>query len=386
MGRYLDSRDKDILTRKVESGMENIIEYIKKRGGQSFEEKPLNEVDSLILCQLSYLNYERFVPRVDKGSLPVSIQSIYQHPDRDRIMDDYWYRENNKELFSAAAESERFGSLKMNYYVNIINEEDETQFSALTYVLGDKSVYIAYRGTDANIVGWKEDLNLAFSKPLHSQYLAVEYMEKVAGCIAGDFYVGGHSKGGNLAVYAAMNCSARTREKILKIYNNDGPGFRPEIRQQGDFQAVADRIVKFIPRSSIVGMLLEDDCDYEIVESRGIGMLQHNAYSWKIEEDAFVRAKNMTSNKLIRDAALNEWILSLSEEETHAFVDTLYEVVSASEASNVFEFGADWKKCLQNVLTAAREVNGTTKKTIHKMTRSLFNILFENFVEEKKAK
>ncbi len=366
--------------------MENIIGYIKKRGGQSFEEKPFNEVDSLILCQLSYLNYERFVPGVEKRSLPVSIQSIYQHPDRDRIMDDYWYRENNKELFSVAAESERFGSLKMNYYVNIINQEDETQFSAITYVLGDKSVYIAYRGTDANIVGWKEDLNLAFSKPLHSQYLAVEYMEKVAGYIAGDFYTGGHSKGGNLAVYAAMNCSERTREKIRKIFNNDGPGFRPEIRQQGNFQAVAERIVKFIPRSSIVGMLLEDDCDYEIVESWGIGMLQHNAYSWKIEEDAFVRAKNMTSNKLIRDASLNEWILSLSEEETHAFVDTLYEVVSASEASNVFEFGADWKKCLQNVLAAARGVNGTTKKTIHKMTRSLFNILFENFIEEKRGK
>lgn len=366
--------------------MENIIEYVRKRGGQSFEEKQINEVDSLILCQLSYLNYERFVPGMEKRSLPVSIQSIYQHPDRDRIMDDYWYRENNKELFSAAAESVRFGSLKMNYYVNIINQEDETQFSAITYVLGDKSVYIAYRGTDANIVGWKEDLNLAFSKPLHSQYLAVEYMDKVASYIAGDFYTGGHSKGGNLAVYAAMNCGGRTREKILKIFNNDGPGFRPEIKEQGHFKEVADKIVKFIPRSSIVGMLLEDDRDYEIVESRGIGMLQHNAYSWKIEEDAFIRAKNMTSNKLIRDASLNEWILSLSEEEAHAFVDTLYEVVSASEAANVFEFGADWKKCLQNVLAAAREVNGATKKTIHKMTRSLFNILFENFIAEKSVK
>lgn len=301
------------------------------------------------------------------------------HPDKDKIMDDYWYRENNRELFSAAAESERFGSLKMNFYINIVNEEQEAQFSAITYVLGDKSVYVAYRGTDANIVGWKEDLNLAFSKPLPSQYLATEYMNKVAGCIAGSFYVGGHSKGGNLAVYAAMNCAERTRAKILKIYNNDGPGFRPEIREQGNFQAIADRVVKFIPRSSLVGMILEDHCDYEIVESKGIGLLQHNAYSWKIEEDRFCRAPNMTESKIIRDAALNEWILSLSEEETHAFVDTLYEVVSASEASNVFEFGADWKKCIQNVLLAAREVNDATKKTIHKMMRSLFTILVENF-------
>ncbi len=359
--------------------MGNIIDYIRAFGEYSFDRIPFGEVDSLILCQLSYLNYEKFVPGMDKRSIPVSIQCIYEHPDRDRIMDDYWYRENNKELFSAAAESVRFGSLKLNYYINIVHEEQETQFSAITYVLGDKNVYIAYRGTDANIVGWKEDLNLAFSKPLRSQYLAAEYMDRVAGYIAGSFYTGGHSKGGNLAVYAAMNCAERTREKILKIYNNDGPGFRPEIREQGNFQAIADRVVKFIPRSSLVGMILEDHCDYEIVESKGIGLLQHNAYSWKIEDGRFIRAANMTSSKIIRDAALNEWILSLSEEEAHAFVDTLYEVVSASEASNVFEFGADWKKCLQNVLTAAREVNDATKKTIHKMTRSLFYILFENF-------
>lgn len=360
-------------------GMENIIDYARNWGKYSFKDIPLNEVDSLILCQLSYLNYEKFVPGLDKRNVPVSIQSIYEHPDRDRIMDDYWYRENNKELFQAAAESVRFGSLKMNYYVNIVNEDSEAQFSAVTYVLEDKNVYIAYRGTDATIVGWKEDLNLAFSKPLPSQYLAAEYMDRVAGYIAGNFYAGGHSKGGNLAVYAAMNCGEKTRDKLLRVYNNDGPGFRPEIREQGNFQAIADRVIKFIPRSSLVGMILEDHCDYEIIESKGIGLLQHNAYSWKVEKGTFKRAENMTSNKIIRDAALNEWILSLSEEETHVFVDTLYEVVSASEASNVFEFGADWKNCLQSVLMAAREVNDSTKKTIHNMLRALLNTLFENF-------
>lgn len=366
--------------------MGNIIDYVKKCGEHTFLEQPLNEVDSLVLCQLVYLNYEKFVPSIEKRNAPVSIQSIFEHPDRDRILDDYWYRENNKELFAAAAQSVRFGSLKMNYYVNIINEDQETQFSAMTYVLEDKNIYIAYRGTDANIVGWKEDMNLAFSKPLHAQQLAVEYMDKVAGYVAGDFYAGGHSKGGNLAVYAAMNCAERTREKLLKVYNHDGPGFRPEIREQGNFQAIADRVVKFIPRSSLVGMILEDHCDYEIVESKGIGTLQHNAYSWKVRENAFIRAKNMTSSKIMRDAALNEWILSLTEEETHAFVDTLYEVVSASEASNVFEFGADWKKSLQNIAAAAKELDDTTKKGIQKTARAFFDILLENMKSEHMAR
>lgn len=358
--------------------MGNIIDYVREWGIYSFMEKPLNEVDSLVLCQLSYLNYQKFVPGLDKRNAPVSIQSIYEEPERDCILDDYWYKDENKELFEEAANSVRFGSLKMNYYVNVVNEEEETQFSAITFIMEDKSVYIAYRGTDATIVGWKEDLNLAFSKPLHSQYLATEYMDRVASYIAGCFYAGGHSKGGNLAVYAAMNCGERTRDKIIRIYNNDGPGFRPEIRKQGNFEAIADRLVKFIPRSSLVGMILEDYCDYEIVESKSVGLLQHNSYSWKVEVGKFLRAQNMTDSKLIRDASLNEWILSLSEEEIHTFVDTLYEVVSASEASNVFEFGADWKKCLQSVFAAARGVNDATKKAIHKITRSLFEILFEN--------
>ena len=357
--------------------MENIIDYVKEWGKYSLNEKPFNEVDSLVLCQMVYFNYKEFVPGFEESNVPVCIQSIYVHPDRDRILDDYWYRENNKELFASAAQSRRFGNLKMNYYVNIINEETQTQFSAMTYILEDKNAYIAYRGTDATIVGWKEDLNLAFSKPLHSQQLAVEYMDRVAGYIGGSFYAGGHSKGGNLAVYAAMNCKPETRESLLKVFNNDGPGFRPEIRQLGHYEAIAGRIMKFIPRSSLVGTILEDQDDYELIESKGVGMLQHNAYSWKIEDGAFLRAKSMKSGKLLRDAALNEWILSLSDSEIHAFVDTLYDVVAASEASNVFEFGADWKKCTQSVFEAAKELDETTRKSIAKIIRSLFEITRE---------
>lgn len=357
--------------------MENIIDYVKEWGKYSLSEKPFNEVDSLVLCQMIYFNYKEFVPGFEESNVPVGIQSIYVHPDRDRILDDYWYRENNKELFASAAQSRRFGNLKMNYYVNIINEETQTQFSAMTYILEDKNAYIAYRGTDATIVGWKEDLNLAFSKPLHSQQLAVEYMDRVAGYIGGSFYAGGHSKGGNLAVYAAMNCKPETRDSLLKVFNNDGPGFRPEIRQLGHYEAIADRMIKFIPRSSLVGTILEDQDDYELIESKGVGMLQHNAYSWKIEDGAFLRAKSMKSGKILRDAALNEWILSLSDSEIHAFVDTLYDVVAASEASNVFEFGADWKKCTQSVFEAAKELDETTRKSIAKIIRSLFEITRE---------
>lgn len=362
--------------------MGNIIDYVKEYGKYSFLELPLNEVDSLVLSQMIYMNYAPFVPGMQERNSPVSIQSIYNHPDKERILDDYWYRESNMELFTAAAQSPRFGTLKMNYYVNVINLESETQFSAMTFVLEDKNVYIAFRGTDATLVGWKEDLNLAFSKPLRSQQLAVEYMERVAAYIGGDFYMGGHSKGGNLAVYAAMNCSETARNSLLQVYNHDGPGFRPEIRQMGKYEEVADRIHKFVPRSSVVGMILEDHEEYEIIDSKSIGAFQHNVYSWKIEDDHFVRVDNMKSAKMLRDAALNEWILSLTEEEAHSFIDTFYQVITASQVNSFFEFSADWKKCLTAMVEAAKEVDEETRKVIHKLLRSLIEITGERAAAE----
>lgn len=362
--------------------MGNIIDYVKEYGKYSFLELPLNEVDSLVLSQMIYMNYAPFVPGMQERNSPVSIQSIYNHPDKERILDDYWYRESNMELFTAAAQSPRFGTLKMNYYVNVINLESETQFSAMTFVLEDKNVYIAFRGTDATLVGWKEDLNLAFSKPLRSQQLAVEYMERVAAYIGGNFYMGGHSKGGNLAVYAAMNCSETARNSLLQVYNHDGPGFRPEIRQMGKYEEVADRIHKFVPRSSVVGMILEDHEEYEIIDSKSIGAFQHNVYSWKIEDDHFVRVDNMKSAKMLRDAALNEWILSLTEEEAHSFIDTFYQVITASQVNSFFEFSADWKKCLTAMVEAAKEVDEETRKVIHKLLRSLIEITGERAAAE----
>lgn len=362
--------------------MGNIIDYIKEYGKYSFLELPLNEVDSLVLSQMVYMNYEPFVPGMKERNRPVSIQSIYEHPDRERILDDYWYRESNMQLFCTAAQSVRFGTLKMNYYVNVINPESETQFSAMTFVLEDKNVYIAFRGTDATLVGWKEDLNLAFSKPLRSQQLAVEYMERVAAYIGGNFYMGGHSKGGNLAVYAAMNCSDITRNSLLQVYNHDGPGFRPEIRQSGKYEEVAERIHKFVPRSSVVGMILEDHEDYELIESRSIGAFQHNVYSWKIKEDHFVRVESRTASNLFRDRTLNEWILSLTEEEAHSFIDTFYNVVTASSANSIFEFGTDWKKCITGMVEAAKEVDEDTRKVIQKILKSLFEIMSERAAAE----
>ena len=236
--------------------MGTMIDYIKEYGDYTFSEKPLNEVDSLVLSQLAYLKFDGLVPGPGNAGT-VSLEELDVRPDRDKLFSDERYREPNMELFGELVKSVRFRSLQVGNYVNEIETEQETQFSAITCFLGGQTVYVAYRGTDETIVGWKEDFNLAFSEPVPGQLRSVEYLNRAAEGFAGSFYVGGHSKGGNFSVYAAMNCRREVQDRILKVYSLDGPGFRPEIREGGHYESIAGRVEKIIPHSSLVGMLLE---------------------------------------------------------------------------------------------------------------------------------
>lgn len=363
--------------------MGTILDYLEEYGEYSFEQKPMNEVDSLVLSQLAYLKFDGLVPEASENAAAVTIGYVNEHQDRDKLFADERYREPNTQLFDKMVRSVRFGSLRLKDYVNIIEEKNETQFCAITYMLKDDMAYICYRGTDETIVGWKEDFNLAFSKPVPGQLRSVEYLNRAAGSFDGMLCVGGHSKGGNFAVYAAMNCSSEVQERIWKIYNHDGPGFRPEIRDEGKYERIAGRVVKIIPHSSLVGMLLESHAEgYMVVESKSFGLLQHNPYTWLVREDQFVQADGIYKSSRLRDEALNEWILSLDEEHIRSFVDTLYEVVAASQAQTVLDFGADWKKSMAAVITAYKELDEETVVMLRQIMQSLFEHLRGRAMEE----
>lgn len=366
--------------------MGTILDYIKEYGDYTFSEKPLNEVDSLVLCQFAYLKFDGMVPSAEEKAEPVSIEYLNGHQDKEKLFADERYREKNTALFQGMLESIRFSTLRMNYYVNRIETEKETQFSAITFFLEDRSIYIAYRGTDETIIGWKEDFNLAFSEPVAGQLRSVEYLNETAATFEKPFYMGGHSKGGNFAAYAAMNCKREIQDRIIKIYSHDGPGFRPEIRERGHYERIADRVIKIIPHSSLVGMLLESHAaGYMVVESKSFGLLQHDPYTWLVREDEFVRVKDIYKRRKFMDETLNEWILSMDEEHIHAFVDTLYEVVSASKAVTLIDFTTDWKKNMMAVVTALKGLDGETASMIKKIIASLFELTGERAREEIKG-
>lgn len=366
--------------------MGTVLDYLKDYGDYTFSELPFSEVDSLILSQFSYLKFDGLVPGIEEHGEAVSMKELVEHPDYDRLYADERYRKDNTALLQAMYKSARFRDIKICNYVNQIQLDKETQFSAVTFCLPEQIDYVAFRGTDETIVGWKEDLNLAFSDPVPGQIMSVGYLEQAADTLAGDFYVGGHSKGGNLAVYASMNCKKEVRDRILLIFDHDGPGFRPEIKEKGAYQKIEERIRKTIPHSSLVGMLLYSDGAYRVVESKTIGVAQHNPYTWLVKGNQFQLADQIYKGRRFMDESLNQWILSLSQEEMHTFVDTLYQVILASGTDNLIDFTANWFKSMQKVKTALSEVDPESAKVIVQIIRELFEIISNNTKEMFKSK
>lgn len=359
--------------------------YVRDYGDYTFMEKSMNDVDSLVLCQFCYLKFDGLVPLVTEYKKSVSIKALAEHALYDDLFLDKRYEKDNRELFAAMLASRRYRNLKMNCYINIVEPEWETQFSAITFLLEDFTIYVAYRGTDESIVGWKEDFNMAFQSPVPGQAYAVKYLNMVTKKFFSDFFVGGHSKGGNLAVYAAMNCTERVQERIIKIYSMDGPGFREDVLEKHKYEAIEDRIVKILPQSSLVGMLFETSPNYKVVESKTFGLLQHNPYTWMIEGDDFLYAKGIYESQKFANIAVNEWLMAMDDSERKMFVNTLYQVISASEAENLIDLTADWKKSMNGIISALKEVDENTVRALKEIIKDLFEIALENLKPKKSA-
>ncbi|MDE7222388.1 MAG: DUF2974 domain-containing protein [Acetatifactor sp.] len=365
-----------------------IIDYLKEYADVSLSDEPMNDVDSLVLCQFSYLKFDGLVPLVTEKGRSVSLQQLYEHPDYEKLYGDERYEKENRALFEAMRKCVRFRNLHLNCYVNIIETQAdfETQFSAVTFLLEDGSMYVAYRGTDETIVGWKEDFNMAFLSPVPGQEFAVKYLHMVTERLPRNFYIGGHSKGGNLAVYAAMNCTPEVQNRIIKIYSMDGPGFRPEVLEKLDFGRIEDRTCKILPHSSLVGMLFEKDIRYQVVESRTFGLAQHNPFTWLVKDGQFVTVSDIYETRRFVDDTLNEWILSLDEQSLRTFVDTLFQILSASESDNLIDFTADIKRSLSGMLGAMKGVDEGTQKALKQIVKSLFDIARLRMKQELKAR
>ena len=312
--------------------MGNIFDYLTWRGDLTFTQDPPNAVDALIFSTLTYVGYGETAERP-----PESAASLRRCAEEFFALENPESRVRSKkdmELLRCAAATARFGQCGLCLYRSVLLPEQETQFAAMTFLLDDGSMFLAYRGTDNSLVGWKEDFNMTFQQTIPAQRLAQEYIREAALAHTAPMRVAGHSKGGNLAVFAAARCSPMVRKRILTVYNNDGPGFTKYMIGDPGYNAIVPRIQTYIPQSSVIGMLLEHEEPFIVIRSKSVGIMQHDPYSWEVEGPHFLPVQEVTESSQFLDATIKNWFAGMTNGERNQLVEVLYGLLTTGEVEN----------------------------------------------------
>ena len=376
--------------------MGNIMDYISWRGDLSFEQSQFNEVDNLILACFSYVNLDG-ISAVTKqkgiGLKKLTKEFMKLHTMKELEADKSFIR-LAPFMMMEMAKSVRFGKCVVRNYVNDIVTEAEQQFAAMEIVLEDGTSYVSFRGTDDTIIGWKEDFNLS-TGVVPAQKRAIEYLQKISEHTDGMLRVGGHSKGGNLAIYGSVMCKS-AHEKILEIYSNDGPGFSREFQELPETKEMMPKIIRIIPEYSIIGTLLEHEKEPVIVASSSKGLLQHDAFSWEVQGPALVRRDSLNKTALRFIEILHKWIDGMDTEQKRLLIEDLFATLQASGYENLSEVQSGGLKSLGKDISSNEQIEKhvewvkkflpkypeITKENIHGILQKEIGIVFTHVLED----
>lgn len=352
--------------------MKNILSYAEETK-DSFSATAFNPVDSLILSWVSYLHLPTDIQNLHNWH-GVHFSDLFCAEYFEEMFCDIWDKESTKKLFAAMAASPRYRDIIVAGYTEHFDTGQEKQFAAVSFQLTKDLCYIAFRGTNSTLVGWKEDFNMAFQYPVPSQKDALLYLSEAALHCTGKIRVGGHSKGGNLAVYAAANSKPDVNARIEAVYSHDGPGFLKSALESENFINISDRIDKTIPQSSLVGLLLEQQENYRIIKSSKLSFWQHDPFSWVVEGNDFQHSDSLTPNARYLDHTISEWLESLSCDERELFVNSLYELISIENITTFAQLRSNWRGNLPSIVLTASKQDPATRKFLLQTVKKLFTL------------
>ena len=374
--------------------MANILDYLDWRGDLTLAQDPFNEVDNLILAELSFVDFGGIVPGPGEGrAVPLwKAAEAYFAKTEGRPIDMGVLVPNQiPELLRRTAASPRFRDMKLNGFVDHLDTVKAEQFAALAAECGDGTVYLSFRGTDDTLAGWKEDFYLSCMREVPAQKMAVAYTEAMAHQYPRiKLRLGGHSKGGNLAVWAGVFCPTAVQRRIAAVWSNDGPGFHDDILSLPRHIRLAERIHTIVPKSSVVGMLLEHEEDYTVVDSDQLGFAQHDGFSWQVLGDHFVKLHQVTRQAHLSDQELRRWDHEMPVEQRAKFVDALFRVLSASGAVTLTDLKTDTLKATGAMAKALKDLDKETRDGLLNFLGILFKsnlrMVLEGIQEEKKPR
>ena len=342
--------------------MANIDEYLSWRADVPFELDPFNEVDNLVLCELVYSPFDGIVPGPglkEKISIEEVCDKLFAKYPEKELMKKTTMTKYAPFLMKKMVGTRRYGNMKLAGFVNEVDSQKQSQFAVCTFYLSDGSIFVAFRGTDDTLVGWKEDFNMCFSEGTGGQLMAVDYLNKNFSRTMKTLRVGGHSKGGNFAVYGSTFCKPHVKDIITDIYSNDGPGFVKEILRTSEYKSMVKRIHGIIPNESIVGLMMYNKFKSKVVISSNKGINQHDPLSWQVLKNKFITTDKVDDTSLMIDEIIKNWAESVDYDTRAAFGDIFFSSLVSSGATNLSQITSGGVK---SVATITKEIQALDKE------------------------
>ena len=366
--------------------MANILDYLNWRGDLTLAQSPFNEVDNLILAELSFVNFTGIVPGPGEGEgvpLHAAAEAFFRSHEGGDMGMGVLVPDEIPTLLRKMAECPRFREMKVNCFCDHLDVRKAEQFAAVTVELGDGSIYLSFRGTDDTIAGWKEDFLLGCQPEVPAQKKAVAYVKAVAAQYPRrKLMLGGHSKGGNLAVYGGVFVPLAIQRRISAVWSNDGPGFYGAVLEAPRHGRLEGRGRRIVPKSSVVGMLLEHEESYTVVDSDQVGLWQHDGFSWQVLGTGFVTLREVSRQGRRNDLALKEWVRRLPVDQREKFVDGLFEVLTASGATTLTDLKEDGFRAAGAMVRAMKDMEKDTRDALFNAIATLFRSNIQAAVEE----
>lgn len=350
----------------------NINDYIAINSNQSFQEVPFNEVDNLIFSELIYIPFDHYLSKIP---LPLHIVGKRILADGVKLK-----RLQYQRMLKLMVDSKRYRNILLSDYVSLSDQEKQQQFAAITIQFSLFRFYVAFRGTDKQLYSWKEDFNMIFQFPVGAQRQAHYYLEKqLQKHPFSTFVVGGHSKGGNLAVYSSV--MANDHKRIALVFNNDGPGFHPDFIQTERYQTMLHKMITLMPQSSMVAILMSSEIQSIIVFSDGDLDNQHDGFTWQIANNNFIREKETTKQSKFMEGMMNGWGNQLSLEEKVIFINNIYEVLLELNLKTIDDVSKNTKEILLELFERFRLSEKEDRKLYIDATKAMIKSFSSSFIE-----
>ena len=341
-----------------------LLDYLQWRNDVPLSVSPFNEVDNVIFSYLSYIDFRDL--REDWNGffdLKELFQDFCEKHSLEEIQTTGEFTERAPLLLKEMMAGERFSATKVGYYAEDFDKDKVKQFAALVFLLPDGRNYISFRGTDKTITGWKEDFLMSCRTETAGAKEAVAYFNKIAPVLDGELILGGHSKGGNFAMYAAALCKPKYKERIVQVYNNDGPGFREEVIQSPEFQELLPKIITIAPQSSIIGQLLSNPAKQHVIHSTAKGILQHDAMTWEAEKDRLLSSE-LDELSHYAKTSLGSWLESMDDESRESLCTTAFSLIESTKSATFIEFSGNLMKNMETIWKEMGKLPEDKKKEI----------------------